>query len=47
MKNADNKSDTFPSMSTFCALRSEKAFLINTAEENVAGDVMLVSSSEK
>jgi hypothetical protein len=43
MKNAGNKSNTFLSMRTFYALRSDKVFLINSAQENVK---MLVSSSE-
>lgn len=38
MENVGNKSDTFPSMRTFYALRSEEAFLINTAQGTVAGD---------
>jgi hypothetical protein len=46
MKNLDNKGDTFPSMRTFCALPSRKAFVINAAQENVAGDKMMVLGSE-
>jgi hypothetical protein len=41
MENVDNERDTFPNMPTFCALRSGKAFVINTAEENVAGHKMM------